>query len=328
MLSQDAVDELFDAAGAVDDAAGKGGPEKEVHLYDFRHPHRISKERLRTIDAMYDRMVRSLEGWLMGRVRGSVEFRVESVEQLSFSEFTLALPTPCSSFVFDVRDSGGQQVVIDMGRELAAVLVDRFFGGSGAPIIPERGLTPIERMAVATLAERVAKLLSEVWNEYVSLDLSLNSFEAIPEIIRAANGDDPVLVATIHAEVAGVVSRFMISLPLSAIDGFLLEGGVRRLESTTGSEEDRRRNRVQAEQLVRQAKIAVSVRLPQFRITMGDLAAAQVGTTLDTGIRGTAQLEVHLRDQVRFIGAPGRAGSKLAVTISDGMEPGRHSTGR
>ena len=72
----------------------------DVQVYDWRRPHRVSKERLRTLEAMYERLVKNLEAWLISRVRGQMEIRLQSVEQFAFGEFTLSLPTPCSSFVF------------------------------------------------------------------------------------------------------------------------------------------------------------------------------------------------------------------------------------
>ena len=39
----------------------------DVQVYDFKRPHRISRERQRTMDAMYERLVKSLEGWLRNR---------------------------------------------------------------------------------------------------------------------------------------------------------------------------------------------------------------------------------------------------------------------
>ena len=141
MLSQYDIDRLLGGAGSAAVAAPSAASTKqsqmqqeeaEVSVYDFRRPHRVSKERLRTLEAMYERMVKSLEGWIIGRVRGQIEMRLQSVEQFSFGEFTLSLPTPCATYIFDVRNTGGAQGVIDIGHEFAYFTVDRFFGGSGS----------------------------------------------------------------------------------------------------------------------------------------------------------------------------------------------------
>ena len=132
-------------------------PSSDVQIYDFRRPHRVSKERLHVLEAMYGRLVKSFEGWLMGRVRGLVDLRLSSVEQISFGEYVLSLPQSCNSFIVDIKDRSGsdavgEQAVIDIGRELAYYLVDRLFGGGGDPTILDRAMTPIERLAVRVVA--------------------------------------------------------------------------------------------------------------------------------------------------------------------------------
>ena len=148
-------------------------------LYDFHRPHRVSKDRLRTLEAMYGRMVKGLEGWLIGRVRGVVELELKSVEQISFGEYVKSLPASCNSFILDIKDkvgddAVGEQAVIDIGRELAYFLVDRLFGGGADTVIPDRALTPIERLAVRTVAERIMGLVKEAWEDHLELELSLS----------------------------------------------------------------------------------------------------------------------------------------------------------
>src|SRR5688500_7144609 len=107
ILSQTDIDKLLGGDAAGKQKADRAKDAREALLYDFRRPHRVSKERLRTLEAMYERLVKSMEGWIMGRVRGKVELTLQGVEQLSFSEFALSLPTPCCSYVVDIHDSGG-----------------------------------------------------------------------------------------------------------------------------------------------------------------------------------------------------------------------------
>ena len=164
-LSQYDIDRLLGGAGNLTAAApsapggGKfaGVDDADVQSYDFRRPHRVSKERLRTLEAMYERMVKGLEGWLIGRVRGQIELRLQSVEQFTFGEFTLSLPTPCATYIFDIKNTGGVQGVIDIGHEFAYFVVDRFFGGGSMATIPNRALSPVERMTVRLVAERARK---------------------------------------------------------------------------------------------------------------------------------------------------------------------------
>jgi len=328
-LSQYDIDRLLGGAGASLPATQMSSPgaskgqsqeETEVTPYDFRRPHRVSKERLRTLEAMYERMVKSLEGWLISRVRGQIEMRLQSVEQFSFGEFTLSLPTPCATYIFDVQDSGGQQGAIDIGHEFAYFLVDRLFGGSGVPTILDRPLSPIERMAVRSVAERVVAHVAEAWQDYIELELNLSGFESIPEILRAANPEDPVLVANIEVATANFTSLLLICLPFAVLDKFFAGSSERRV-TVLGSSSEIQALRGMTENSVRGARVPVSARLPEFRLAMGQLLELKPGSILATGLPRTSLLDVLVGTQRRFQATPGRLGSTLAVRLLDRVGP-------
>lgn len=321
-LSQSEIDLLLrrGASGAAAAAPARlarpGGP--EVQVYDFRRPSRVSKEKLRTIEAMYERMVKSLEGWLISRVRGPVEMRLQSIEPFSFGEFVFSLSTPCASYLFDIEDSGGQQGVLDVGHDVAYFLVDRFFGGgTGDFTSMDRALTPIERMAVRPLAERVGLLLQEIWGDHVDLGLSLSGFESFPEILQAVNREDPVLVASIEVQAGEMNSLLLVCLPFAVLDKFFSGTTQRRINSVAGSEREREMSRELTETSLRAATVQLSARLPRFQLPLRSIAELRVGSILSTGIARDAQLELYASGQRRFTGAAGRVGQKLAVRVLD-----------
>ena len=318
LLSQHDIDRLLDGGTGP---AGAGGANLDVQVYDFRRPHRVSKERLRTLEAMYERMVKSLEGWLIGRVRGQVEMRLQSVEQFSFGEFTLSLPTPCATYIFDVAESGGQQGVVDIGHDFSYFLVDRLFGGSGVPSILGRALTPVERMAVRSVAEKVTTLIEEVWEDYVPLELVLSGFESSPEILQIANREDPVLVANVEVSAGATSSLLLICLPFSVLDKFFTASGQKRVNTMTGTEREREAARERAETSLRATRVPVSARLPAFPMSLRELSALEPGSVISTGIARDTTLEVRVGEQQRFRGTAGRVGQRLAVRLLDSISP-------
>lgn len=322
-LSQNEIDALLGGGGRSSAAATLPAARDvlaEAQVYDFRRPHRISKEKLRTLEAMYERFAKSLEGWLLGRVRGGVTLQLQSVEQFSFGEFTLSLPTPCASYTFELKDTGGQQGVIDFGHEFAYFLVDRLFGGSGTPALPNRALTPIERMAVRMVADRVLSVLGEVWQDYIEMDLGLTGFESIPEILRVANREDPVLVANIEVAAAETRSLLLVCLPFAVLERFFAGGNERRA-TMLGTPHEQELNRDLAELSVRGARIPVAARLPSFRMSMRELLALTAGSVVSTGVTRNEELDVIVGAQPRFKASPGRIGPSLAVRLTDGLLP-------
>ncbi|HEY4219232.1 MAG TPA: FliM/FliN family flagellar motor switch protein [Gemmatimonadaceae bacterium] len=316
-LSQNDIDRLM--LGDQTERPIVQRPLPDVQIYDFRRPHRVSKDRLRTLEAMYGRLVKSFEGWLMGRVRGVVELRLQSVEQLSFGEYVLSLPTSCNSFLLDIKDKGGddavgEQAVIDIGRELAYFLVDRLFGGGSEATILDRAMTPIERLAVRVVAERVMSLVQEIWEDHVQLELALSGFESIPEIIQAAAREAPVLVTNIYASFAGTSSLVSIALPLSVLEKFFVTGSANSVAHTRREPAGQRQI---AEGALRATRVEVAARLPDFRLTMRDIAGLKAGSMLSTGIPIDSDVNLLVGSQPRFKSSAGRVGRKLAVRVLD-----------
>jgi flagellar motor switch protein FliM len=324
-LKQTDIDQMMGAGASAERPAAPQRSSSDVQIYDFERPHRVSKERLRTLQAMYGRLAKSFEGWLIGRVRGLVDLRLHSVEQISFGEYVLSLPASCNSFMLDIKDRAGddavgEQAVIDIGRELAYFLVDRLFGGGSETTILDRALTPIERLAVRVVAERIMTLVQEIWEDHIELELGLSGFESIPEIIQAAPREAPVLVANIDVKFGGTSSLVSICLPLSVLEKFFA------MSSSKTTAQSRRRElsaqRPVAESALRATQIEVAARLPDFRLSMRDIASLKVGSMLSTGIPVDSNVNLLVGNQARFKTSPGRVGRKLAVRVLEPLNGG------
>ncbi len=333
-LSQNEIDRLLDGprksgeSAAATDALrppvrsqGRAGGEQDVRVYDFRRPHRVSKERLRALEALYGRMAKSFETWLLGRMRSSLALTLQSVEQLSFAEFVLSLSSPCVAYIVDVHDSGGQQGVVAFGSELAFLMVDRLLGGKGTPTIPERALTTIERLVVRTAAERVAAYTAECWGDHVPLELSVAGFESVPEIVQACNPEDPVLVATMEVRADDFSSIAMVALPFVVLEKFFASSGRKSVNTGTGSEHERAMNRALNAGHIRSTRITVAARLPELKLTIRDLTEMRVGSIVATGVATDAASYLFVGVQPRFTITHGKAGNRLAVRIADQLDP-------
>jgi flagellar motor switch protein FliM len=221
--------------------------------------------------------------------------------------------------VFDIEGSG-QQGVIDLSGDFAFFLVDRLFGGSGDPVIMSRALTPIERMAVRTVAERAIYQLVESWADYVELNCSITGFESIPEILRAANPEDPVLVANIEVTCAQSRSMLVVCLPFVVLEKFFAGDSERRV-TAVGTARDQAASREITERSLRSTRVPIAARLPAFRLTLQQLAALKAGSVLTTGVPRDSSLEVYVGTQLRFHAAPGRVGASLALRLLDRIMP-------
>lgn len=282
-------------------------------------------EQLRMLESMHGRLVASFSGWLAGRVRGTVDLRLQQVEQVPFREYVSTLGTNCNAFLVGITDADAPQApkvqgIINIGRELSFFLVDRLFGGRDKAEILERTLTPVERLAVRVVAERLMTLVGEIWEEHVSLDLALEGFESEPDAIQSAAPETPVLVARIGAYVGGVSSNLSICLPTTALDAFFADGLTSTFELFT--RQPTPPAQAAAEELEPVIPpLEVAARLPEFYLPMKALFDLCAGSVLATGIPVNSKIDVLIQDQPCFRSVAGRVGDNLAVRVVEPLAP-------
>lgn len=319
-LSQDEIDALFGGSEEASAPTPTQSQAPEVRLYDFRRPSRISKDRQRTLEGMYGMLAKSVEGWLAGRVRSQVEADLKAVEQLTFGEFVLSLPDPCVSFVFNLGPPGGPQAVINLGQELAFHAVERFLGSATETYIPDRALTILERRVVRIVAERVADMVRDIWSDHADFDFRLARFEAVPDMLQAANREDPMLVAHVQVRFKERSSPLMICLPFSSLDEFFATSVATRIRAPSGNGQPSK-DRKAIETNVQRALVSVGVRLSPFELSVHELSKLKAGGTLVTGIPRDAPVEVLIGGRPRYSGFIGTLNDALAVQVLDAIEP-------
>jgi flagellar motor switch protein FliM len=321
-LSQTDIDRLFSGDGEMPAVkAGKLSTVLDVQVYDFKRPARISKDRKRSLEAIYSLCGKSFESWLTSRTRDSIQFELLSVEELSFGEFMLALPSPCASFVLDIKNHSGNHAVVDFGLEFAYYLVDRMLGGSAEVIQMHRPLSAIERMVVRIAAERLTQQMADAWQDYIPLDMIVNGFESIPEMLSVMNREDPVLVANMEVKVEDIASVCLVCLPFGILERFFSGDSGRREVTVQGTDQERSTDRLSVESSLREAQLTVSARLPAFEVPINELMNLREGQVLETGFAPDTPLELLVSDQRRFVGSVGRIGRQLALRVEESADP-------
>ncbi len=317
-LSQSDIDLLFSRGGA-DAEPPEEERSDEVRLYDFQRPSRISKDRMRSLRAIYSVLTKGMEGWFAGRIRDTISMELEGVEQLTFGEFQLALPSPCAAYVLQASGPEPNQAVMEIGQEFAFFLVDRFLGGCGIPGIPDRSFTMVERGLVQLVAQRVAEQLSEAWQDYVTLNLQVTGFESIPDMLQVANPEDPVLAANVKVTVDNVSSPLLVCLPFGLLERFFSGTTNRRPQVARGDSEERRTERTLMQDHLLRAGIPVAARFPAIPLPLGELSELKPGAILSTGLSTDAELTLLVMNQPRFSGRAGKKGSHLAFRVEESL---------
>ena len=111
-------------------------------------------------------------------------------------------------------------------------------------------------------------------------------------------------------------SLLLVCLPFGVLEKFFA-GDTERKVALTGSSTEQEENRSRAQVALLRTRVAISARLPEFRLTMRELGLLSVGSVVATGLPRSAPLVVRVGDQSRFQATVGRLGSSLAVRLLD-----------
>ncbi len=311
-INQTDVDSILRGSGtaaAVETAV-------EAIPYNFLRPHRISKDRRSNLTNIYGRFAVSMQALLSSRLRLPTDVSIAGVEQATFGEFIMSLGNPCAAFVFDLGNGTGLQGVLDLGIDLSFQLIDRMFGGPGGAGAVNRPLTPLERLVLKGVADRILGMLGECWQEHHPLAPSHVGFESAPDALQIANREENVLLTNVEVKVGEFSALLTICLPLMGLEAFLQEKRSAGPRVGRVTDAERLASRTQVERGLRVASLPVSARFPLFSMRAGDVAGLSVGQVIHTGYALDVPLEVHVNGRRRFLGAPGRIRRAMGVRIT------------
>src|SRR6185295_5750200 len=125
------------------------------------------------------------------------------------------------------------------------------------------------------------------------------------------------LVTNIDATFGGTTSLVSICLPLSVLEKFFVMGNAKSAGNSGLKRDPSGQQRIVAENALRATRVEVAARLPDFRLSMRDIAGLKVGSMLSTGIPVDSTVNLLVGKQARFRTAAGRVGRKLAVRVLD-----------
>ncbi len=202
ILSQAEVDSLLGGLGPdevedeieVDPSQSAGS---KVASYDFRRPNRVSKEQLRFIQTIHEGFSRSYASALSGYLRSMVDIEVTSVDQLTYGEYVLSLPSTTSLYIFGMAPLEGLGV-FEVNPTLILAMIDRLFGGPGGHADLARDLTSIETAVMTKLIQRALFGLSEAWEHIVPIKPALDRLEKNPQMMQLLPNSETVILISLE----------------------------------------------------------------------------------------------------------------------------------
>jgi len=320
ILSQEEIDALLEVVEEEDiapDELEKASDildNRQITLYDFKRPNRVSKEQLRSIRAIHDKMARSLASDISSLMRSIVEIQLHSVDQMTYGEFLMSLPSPTSFNVFSLKPLDGKGV-IELNPSIVFPMIDRLLGGNGAPFETTREFTDIELNLLDQILKVVTQNMKEVWSPIMDMYPIVEAKESSPNVVQIVAQNEIVIMVIMEIIIGQTSGMMNICYPVITIESLLPRLANRDLMLNETSGRKSRNKELRA--LLRGAKIELEAVLGYAELNMKQVLDLEEGDIIKLNRPADDTVIVKVDGREKFIAEFGVRRYRRSVKIKE-----------
>ena len=301
-LSQEEIDDkLAEDHGEKKAKKGRRKPgDRPVITYDFKHPSRVSKDQTRTLENLHSNLARMMAASYSRMAQAVVDVDIAFVDQTTYAEFIMSLSNPSCSYTYTLEPLGGP-AVLDFSLPVAFYMIDREFGGKGAPPPKEaRPVTAIERTVMTQVVTRTLADLEATWEPLLKVQVSDAELETNPEFMQIAAPSDTVVLIAFEVNAQHASGLVNLCYPY-----FTLEPVMAYLNVQTWASRSGRRSRPGEEsdrlKVLREVDANLKVEMGKGHMPAEDVANMAVGDTIVLNTRSDDLAVMFVEDEPVFL---------------------------
>lgn len=285
-----------------------------VFTFDFRLPHRLSKNQLRTLQAVHESFGETFASYLLGRLQTTVSVNVISVDQLFYSEFVLSIANPSSIYVFRIAESDAL-ALIELSPQLVLAIIERMLGGSSGGEKKPRFITRIEQSIFKTIITRALSDLQKSWMNVAPLTFVMERYETEGDFAQIAPASEIVLVISMELTISDEKYLMNVCFPTFALEAVLAKLNVQQFSGLSTSEKDTDWMNTLRKKL-EQTEVSLTAILGNSTLTLEELLELEAGDVIRTPISLKGEVEVIIGDKTRLWGVPGISNGKNSIKVT------------
>ena len=325
ILEQNEVDALLKAvsSGDVDGEALQAesrAEERDISLYDFKRPERVSKDQMRALQSIHEGFARNFGASLSGFLRTIVETRVATTEQLTYSEFIHSLPSPTCFKLLSAPPLAGQ-MCLEISPLIVFPIVDRLLGGTNAELfIPQRPLTVIELRLIGRIIDRALENLAEAWADIIKVQFAVTGSESNPHLVQIVAPNEVVVVIGFEIKIGARAGTMSICIPFNVIEPVISKLGTQSWNSYSNRQRNTDREACVTRNL-RHASVEARAYLGETELTVGDLLSLAPGDIIRLDKTVDRGFVLRVEGCNKFVGRLGQMRHNRALQITGTAEP-------
>jgi flagellar motor switch protein FliM len=314
ILTQDEIDALLRNVTTTETVqAIEETQSRPIHLYDFKHPDRISKDQLRALRTIHDAFARSFGTYLSGSLRTLVDINLLSIDQAAYSEYMLSLSVPSCIYIVSSAKLKGS-IILEISTDFGLMVVDRLLGGNDARISTVRELTVIEQSIMSRVVDSALSTLTDAWRNVHDLAVYVESFESNPQFVQIAPASETAAVISFDIVIRDTSYPMNICFPY-----FVLDPLIQNLSNSWTNVGTKRLQPPEFDELcnrIRLTELPITAQLGSTTLQMKEYLSLKVGDVLCMDQRTDDLLKIWVDGKVKFWGQPGISKRKRAIRIA------------
>ena len=292
---------------------------KVERKYDFKRQTKFSKEQLNTISLIHEAFVRLVGTDLSTRLRAFAQATIVSVEQRTFEEFIQSIYNPTFITVFRSDNLDGK-ALIDINLNVVFTILDRLLGGNGTPLGILRQLTEVERQIMQKVMAGIIDRLREAWINIIDLAPVIELVESNPQFAQIVPPSEVVVSISIEIKIHDVTGMMNLCIPYNTVESIVHKFNAASWFAAV-RKEPAQTNVDSISHQVRSVHLPLVAELGATVVTLQDILGLQPGDILVTDQLLKNDLNIRVGNLVKFLGRPGILGKKMAISITQVLEP-------
>jgi len=318
ILSQQEIDSLLAgiSVGSADSSATEEKekkPARDIVTFDFRLPHRLSKNQLRTLQAVHESFGETFGSYLISRLQSTITLNVTSVDQVFYSEYVLSIGNPSCLYLFRIVESDAL-AVMELSPQLVLAIVSRLLGGSLEGSREPRLITQIEQSIIKGIVNRALLDLQKAWKTVGMLTFQTERYESEGDFAQIAPMSEIVLLVSFELTLGEQKYLMNICFPTFALEELLSKLNAQSLKSMALGDRGDKWSKALLKDISTTTIPARGV-LGWTSLTLEELLGLEPGDILRTNIPLTGETQVEIAGKTWLWGKAGVSNGKMAVKV-------------
>ena len=292
-----------------------------IKAYDFKSPKKFTKERMSTVENLYDSFSRSLAPYLTGLLQSYCEISINGIQEMRFQEYSAELDDRSLFGLITLapenKDYSDAPMIFEMDTSLGFFMIERLLGGAGTEYELHRDFTDIEKAMLHYLLEKITGFIGDAWGGYMDAEVTLTGLQTNPHLLQLGAAEDVVILVELGIVVNELKAKLHIVMPAPNVEELTSRFGYKFVMNRKNKDEAKAAERQKyIEKNLLDADVEMRAVLHEFYLDAQDILQLQPGDVVPIGKNMASDIQVYVEDMPCFEAKPGHTSMHKAVRIS------------